>query len=623
MPKTEPNCLIRFGVFEVDPRTGELRSKGSRVKLQDQPLQILLALLEKPGEVVTREELRAKLWPTDTFVDFDHGLNAAVKRLRDALDDSAESPHFIETLPRRGYRFISTIVADTMNPEQHWSLPKKWVLPLAVAVLALIALAVLAMDIGGQRSRFFSRSFAQPQIHSLAVLPLTNMSGDPEQEYFADGMTEELITELSQIGSLRVISRTSVMRYKGEKKKPLAQIGRELNVDAEMEGSVLRAGNRVRIAAHMIYAPTDENVMAETYERDLGDVLKLQSEVAQAIAQQVRIQLTPEQQARLHSAPVVNPRAYEAYLKGRFYIDETQAAIRQAQSYFEEAVREDPSFALAYVGLADCYLVLGEFRWMPPQDANRHASEAVHKALQLDESLGEAHSTLGDLNWRYDWDWQAAEREFRHAIDLSPNNVEGHGALVWYLAWSGRRDAALAEVQKIRTLDPADPFTSLNESGVYYHQRDYKSLIEASQRWVITNPNAWSGHYYLAVGYEGSGQREQAVPEYQRSVDLSQRDSDATAGLAHVYATMGKRAEAEKILGDLLRQSKTTYVSPYMIAAIYSGLGQNDKAFEFLEKAYQEKSPDIPYFIKADLRIDTLRSDPRFEDLLRRIGLPQ
>ena len=373
----------------------------------------------------------------------------------------------------------------------------------------------------------------------------------------------------------------------------------------------------------MIYAPTDENVMAETYERDLGDVLKLQSEVAQAIAQQVRIQLTPEQQARLHSAPVVNPRAYEAYLKGRFYIDETQAAIRQVQSYFEEAVREDPSFALAYVGLADCYLVLGEFRWMPPQDANRHASEAVHKALQLDESLGEAHSTLGDLNWRYDWDWQAAEREFRHAIDLSPNNVEGHGALVWYLAWSGRRDAALAEVQKIRTLDPADPFTSLNESGVYYHQRDYKSLIEASQRWVITNPNAWSGHYYLAVGYEGSGQREQAVPEYQRSVDLSQRDSDATAGLAHVYATMGKRAEAEKILGDLLRQSKTTYVSPYMIAAIYSGLGQNDKAFEFLEKAYQEKSPDIPYFIKADLRIDTLRSDPRFEDLLRRIGLPQ
>jgi TolB-like protein/DNA-binding winged helix-turn-helix (wHTH) protein len=411
VPKTEPNCLIRFGVFEVDPRTGELRSKGSRVKLQDQPLQILLALLEKPGEVVTREELRAKLWPADTFVDFDHGLNAAVKRLRDALADTAETPRYIETLPRRGYRLIAATVSDAIQPEESRSPLRRWRFPLAAAAVLLIAAVLFGLDAGGVRGKLFSRSAVQPQIRSLAVLPLINLSGDPEQEYFADGMTEELITELSRIGSLRVISRTSVMRYKGEKKKPLAQIGRELNVDAVMEGSVLRAGNRVRIAAHMIYAPTDENVMAETYERDLGDVLKLQSVVAQAIAQQVRIQLTPEQQARLHSAPVVNPRAYEAYLKGRFHVDETQAEIKQAQSYFEEAVREDPSFALAYVGLAECYLGLGTYRWMPPQDAYRHGSEAVHKALQLDESLGEAHGTLGYLNWRYDWDWQAAERD--------------------------------------------------------------------------------------------------------------------------------------------------------------------------------------------------------------------
>jgi TolB-like protein/DNA-binding winged helix-turn-helix (wHTH) protein/Tfp pilus assembly protein PilF len=622
VPETQQGRVIRFGTFEVDPRAGELWKKGLRVKLQDQPFQILLALLEKPGDVVTREELRAKLWPTDTFVDFDHGLNAAVKRLRDALDDSAESPRFIETLPRPGYRFISTIVADTIHAEQHWSLPKKWVLPLAVGAPVVIALVVLAMDAGGLRSRFFSRSFAQPQIHSLAVLPLTNLSGDPDQEYFADGMTDALITDLAQLGSVKVTSRTSIMRYK-KTDKSLPEIAHELNVDAVIAGSVMRSDNRVRIVAQLIQARTDQHLWAETYERDLGDVLKLQSELAQAIAQQVRIQLTPEQQVRLHSAPVVNPRAYEAYLKGRFYFDETLAEIKQAQPYFEEAVREDPSFALGYVGLADCYLTLGMNRWMPPQDAYRHASEAVHKGLQLDESLGEAHSSLGVLNWQYDWDWQAAEREIRHAIDLNPNNVDGHVALVWYLAWSGRRDAALAEVQKIRTLDPAYPFTSGHESGVYYHQRDYKSLIEASQRSVITSPNWWSNHYYLAVGYEGSGQLEQAVPEYQRAVDLSQRDSDTTAGLAHVYATMGKRAEAEKILGDLLRQSKTSYVSPYMIAAIYSGLGQNDKAFEFLEKAYQEKSPDIAYFIKADLRIDTLRSDPRFQGLLRRMNFPQ
>jgi tetratricopeptide (TPR) repeat protein len=260
---------------------------------------------------------------------------------------------------------------------------------------------------------------------------------------------------------------------------------------------------------------------------------------------------------------------------------------------------------------------------MPPQDAYRHRSEAIHKALELNGTLGEAHNSLGYLDWQYSWDWQAAEREFRHAIDLNPNYIEGRISLVWYLAWSGRRDEALAEAQKIPSLDPAYPFTSVDESGVYYHQRDYKSLIEAGQRSVTTNPNFWQSHYYLAVGYQGSGQLEKAVPEYQRAVDLSQRNSDPTAGLAHVYAAIGKRSEAEKILGELQRQSKTSYVSPYMIAAIYSGLRQNDKAFEFLEKAYRERSPDVAYFIKADLRIDNLRSDPRFQDLLRRVGLAQ
>jgi TolB-like protein/DNA-binding winged helix-turn-helix (wHTH) protein len=362
VPETQQGRVIRFGIFQVDPRAGELWKKGLRVRLQDQPLQILLALLEKPGDVVTREELRAKLWPTDTFVDFDHGLNAAVKRLRDALDDSAESPRFIETLPRRGYRFISTIVADTIHAEQHWSMPKKWVLPLAVGVLVVIALAVLAMDIGGLRNRFFSRSFAQPQIHSLAVLPLTNLSGDPEQEYFADGMTEELIAELSRIGSLRVISRTSVMQYKGEKKKPLAQIGRELNADAVMEGSVLRSGNRVRIAAHMIYAPTDQSLLTETYESDLNDVLKLQREVAEAMAQKVKLKLTAGEKARLHDAPEVNPEAYEAYLQATYLDWELAQESSKARSYLEKAIQKDPGFAQAYVGLAMNYALLGEQR---------------------------------------------------------------------------------------------------------------------------------------------------------------------------------------------------------------------------------------------------------------------
>ena len=321
MQKTQPNHLIRFGIFEVDARAGELRSKGSRVKLQDQPLQVLLAVLEKPGEVVTREELRARLWPVDTFVDFDHGLNAAVKRLRDALGDTAENPRYIETLPRHGYRFIAAIVADAPPPGKSRTRLSRWSWPLGIATVLLLVGALFAVDVGGVRSKFLFRSPAQPQIRSLAVLPLVSLSDDPQQEYFADGMTDELIGELSRLSALRVVSRTSVMQYKGEKKKSLSQIARELNVDAVMEGTVLRSNNHVRIAAHMIYAPTDQSLITETYESDLADVLKLQREVAEAITQKVRLRLTPAEKARLRSAPEVNPEAYQAFLDATSYLN--------------------------------------------------------------------------------------------------------------------------------------------------------------------------------------------------------------------------------------------------------------------------------------------------------------
>jgi TolB-like protein/DNA-binding winged helix-turn-helix (wHTH) protein len=326
---------VRFGLFEVDLRTSELRKSGVKIKLQEQPFRVLVTLLERAGDVVTREELRRELWPTDTFVDFDHGLNAAVKRLRDALDDSAENPRFIETLPRHGYRFI-TVTAIPAEPTK--SPLRRWGLPLAAVAILLVAVFLFAVDAGGLRSRVSSGTAAQPQIRSLAVLPLTNISADLEQEYFADGMTEELIGELSRIGSLEVISRTSVMQYKGEKNKPLPQIARELNVDAVVEGSVLRSGNRVRIAAHMIYAPTDQNLLTETYERNLGDVLRLQREVAEAITQQVRAKLTPEQQARFQQARGINPEAYQSYLKAISLDQSRQQEIKKSQIYLEKAV---------------------------------------------------------------------------------------------------------------------------------------------------------------------------------------------------------------------------------------------------------------------------------------------
>jgi tetratricopeptide (TPR) repeat protein len=413
------------------------------------------------------------------------------------------------------------------------------------------------------------------------------------------------------------------MQYKGAH-KALPQIAKELNVDGIVEGSVMRSANRVRITAQLIQAHTDRHLWAETYDRDLGDVLKLQSEVAQAIAQQVRVQLTPQQQARLGSGRAVNPAAYEAYLKGRFYETTNFSTLRgtkNAQSYFEEAIQKDSGFALAYVGLADCYENLGSFRWVPPPDAYRPAKEALNKALRLDETLGEAHTELGWLSWRYDWDWPTAEREFNYALQLNPNYPEGHADLALYLGWAGRRAEALAKVAKVRELNPGWTFNV--ESQIYYLQRDYRAMVEAGRQSVASNPGSWLRHYFLAVGYEGSGQRQEAIPEYQKAVELSQGDTDPTAGLAHAYAVSDQRASAEKILRELLQKSKTSYVSPYMIGTIYAGLGDKNKAFEFLERAYQVRSPDIPYFLKADLRIDNLRSDPRFQDLLRRVGLPQ
>jgi tetratricopeptide (TPR) repeat protein len=415
------------------------------------------------------------------------------------------------------------------------------------------------------------------------------------------------------------------MHYKGTN-KTLPEIAKELNVDGIVEGSVMRSGNRVRITAQLIQAHTDQHLWAETFDRDLSDVLMLQSEVAQAIAQQVRAQLTPQQRARLASARAVNPVAYDAYLRGDSYLrltKQTAENLTTAQNYFENAIQKDSGFALAYVALAHCYMQLGSFRWVPPQNSYWHAKEAIRKAIELDDSLAEAHTALGWLSWRYDWDWRTAEREFSYALELNPNSSRGHGQLALFLAWSARHAEALAHITEIRKLNP-DPMIALAwELSVYHHVRDYITMVELSQQYVASNPNVWNGHYYLGVGYQGLGRQLDAIPEYQKGVELSQGDTDPTAGLAHAYAGAGQRANAEKILRELLQKSKTSYVSPYMIATIYAGLNDKNKAFEFLEKAYQERSPDIPYFLKADLRVDNLRSDPRFQDLLRRVGLPQ
>jgi TolB-like protein/DNA-binding winged helix-turn-helix (wHTH) protein/Flp pilus assembly protein TadD len=629
MPTQAP--IYRFGPYELRPLTQEFYKEGTKLRLRPQPFQVLRLLVERAGDLVPREELCELLWSAETFVDFEHGLNTSIKELRGVLGDSAEIPRYIETLPRSGYRFIAH-VEGVEPPRISAGNGNKARVAVAVAPptkrrAALVVILCSCIAIGLAAWLAWQHSYAKsavPSIRSIAVLPMQNLSGDAAQEYFADGMTEELITDLAKVSALRVISRTSVMRYKGTK-KGLPEIARELNVDGIVEGSVMRSGNRVRITAQLLHAPTDKHLWAEEYERDLGDVLRLQSEVAQAIARQVRAQLTPQQQAVFRSARLVSPEAYEAYLRGRYYLSNqftTEQPLNIAKSYFEESIRKDPGFALAYSGLADSYVYLAFIRQLSPETAYKPAKEALRKALELDDSIGEAHDTLGLLSWRSEWNWNAAEQEFDRAIALAPSYSCAHEDRAVYLSFLGRRAEALAEITRSRELDPG-PSSTMAESAAYYQLRDYQSLVEASRRGVVSSPTEWTEHYNLGIGYEGTGKLLEAISEYQKAIEISNGDHDAAASLAHAFAAIGRRAEAEKILHDFERKSKSAYVSPYMIATIYAGLGDKDKAFEFLERAYQERSLDISWHIKADLRIDNLRSDPRFQDLVRRVGYPQ
>ena len=466
---------LRFGIFELDLRAGELRKQGLRVRLQEQPFQVLAMLLEHPGEVVTREELQKKLWSADTFVDFDHGLNKAINKIREALSDSAESPRFVETVARRGYRFLAEVkVSDTAavrGPElateprttaeapdrpgtaAELAKPKPLLQSRAWKILAFAVLLLVASLVTWKL-----RSWSRPSsvIRSLAVLPFESLSNDASQDYFADGMTDELISDLGQISALRVISRTSVMGYK-RARKPLPQIARELNVDAVVEGTVLRSGDQVRITAQLIEASADKHLWSQSYEGELRDALALQNKVARAIADQIRISLNPQEQAALKTAKVVNPEAYVSYLKGRYFWNKrTGDSLKVALAYFNQAIEEDPKYAQAYSGLADTYALLGDWQYavMTPKEALPKAKAAAIKALELDSALGEAHNSLAFCLDGFDWDFDSAGKEFLRAIELNPGYATAHHWYAWHLALLHRYDEAIAEMKKAENLDP-------------------------------------------------------------------------------------------------------------------------------------------------------------------------
>jgi TolB-like protein/DNA-binding winged helix-turn-helix (wHTH) protein/Flp pilus assembly protein TadD len=627
---TQPGIAhrIRFDAFELDVRAGELRKHGVRLRLRGQPLQVLEILLERPRDVVTREELHTRIWPADTFVNFDHSLHNAISRIREVLGDSPETPRYIETLPRRGYRYIGPVEhletlqlapeTRSSQPVEPVPSPKRKHRSLVLVLCAVFALGLVAWAV----QQYRQAKAASLPVHSIAVLPIANLSGDPSEEFFADGMTDQLITDLAKVGSLRVVSRTSVMPYKGGKKS-LPEIARELKVDAIVEGSITRSGQRVRVTAQLVQARTDQHLWAETYDRDLGDILKLQDEVARSIAQQVRAQLSPTQQNQLRSAQPVNAAAYDAYLRGRLYLVNeftNPDSLKKAQHYFEESLQKDPNFALAYAGLADTYLYEAFAGALPRDQAYRFAKQSLAKALELDDSIGEAHDTLGMLSWNFDWDWDTADREFNRALALAPSYSCALEDRANFLAVTGRRAEALAELAKVDQLDSASS-GARTESQAYFDLRDYPRLIDASKRALLLDPKDWSQHYKLGAGYEGTGKLQEAISEYQKAIEMAGGSPGPAVALAHAYAAVGRRAEATQMLRDLEGKAKVTSVSPYTMATIYAGLGENDRAFEFLEKAYAEKSFAIPSSLHSDFLLDSLRPDPRFKNLLQRIGL--
>ena len=625
--------VLRFGVFEVDLRTAELRKQGLKVKLHGQPFQILAMLLERPRELVTREEIREKLWPGDTFIDFEQSVNTSIKRLREALGDAAEHPRYIETLPRHGYRFIAAVepvapaplsatvaaVSDRRSAMRTSPLQRWLVVASAAVIVALMALLV-ALNVGGLRERVLRAVGAarEPplQIQSIAVLPLENLSRDPEQEYFADGMTEELITNLGKISALRVISRTSVMQYKGTK-KPLPQIARELNVDAIVEGTVQRSENRIRITANLLHAPTDRHLWAETYEGDLGDVLALQSGVAQAVAREIKVAISPAESRGLARVRPVNPTAYELYLKGRYHCYKwTPEDFRKAIEYFQKAIDADPGWAKPYAGLATSYGWLWTEGAVPPQEALPRFNAALQTALAIDATDPEVRYALAASAFYYRWDWEEADREFQEALALDPNLVEARFEYAWFLSAMGRFPAAVAEAQRAVERDPLSVSANVALGDVLFVAHQDDRAIAQLRRTSELEPNDSRAHRFLAGIYEQKQMYGEAIAELQKVVKLGGAPPEKPTGLQHAYQQSGPEGYWMWQLSEAKRRN-----APYEIALVYARLGNAGQAVAWLEKAYQQHYCYMVQ-LKTLRRWDSVRSDPRFQALLHRMNFP-
>jgi TolB-like protein/DNA-binding winged helix-turn-helix (wHTH) protein/Tfp pilus assembly protein PilF len=632
-----PSQRVKFGCFEADLRSAELTKQGKRITLQEQPFRLLAMLLERPGELVTREEVRQKLWP-NTIVDFDHGLNKAISKIRDALGDSAEKPRFVETVARRGYRFLADVTAaidqesrsaaprrpslvdqgggsnagDAQTVGVHASVGRRvllWVLSAGAVGLLLLSAWVLT-----------HRQHVVANIRSIAVLPLANLSGDTAQEYFADGMTDELIAQLGQISALRVISRTSAMTYKNTRKS-LADVARELDVQAVVEGSVLRVGDRVRITAQLIRVPADEHLWAHSYEGSFPDTLMLQGEVSQAIARQILATLSPRDEAALSKARTVNSEAYEAYLKGRYFWNKRNAGgLKKAIEYFQHAIGADPGYAEAYSGLADAYALAGgwEYGVLAPQEAAPRARDAAGRAVLLNPALSEAHTSLAFALDISTWDWSGAEREFRRALELNPGYATAHHWYGYHLMMVGRDDEGIAELKRAESLDPLSLIISAGVADVLFIAHRFDEAMRQLQKTLDMDPNFAMAHYQRGQVLVQQHKLDAAISEFQRAIELAGHSPAFDANLANAHAASGRTTDARRTAADLEHLPEQSGSLDANIAMIYVGLGDTEQAMHWLERAYQARFEPI---MLVRPQFDPLRADPRFQALMGRVGL--
>lgn len=609
---------MRFGVYEVDLRSRELRKAGVRVRVQQQPLKLLEILLERPGEVVTREELRSRIWPDDSFGDFDQAVNVAVAKLRGSLGDAADNPRYIETLPRRGYRFIAPVEKvspDTSRDEaeirriappiarpqaRRW-----WVLASAIVAVSFVLMGTIYV----QRRGGSAVTERQGRI-MVAVLPFEDLSNDPDQEYFSDGLTEEMITELGRLNpeQLGVIARLSAMQYK-HANKSIAQIAKELRVDYLLEGSVRRSDNRVRVAVQLIRARDQAHVWADSYEREVRDVLELQRELCEDVAREVRIKLA---RSRGPAPQPVNAEAHEDYLKGRFFFDKRNSNDN-ALRYFQQAIEKDPNYPLPYTGLADLYQL---------SDNPQLAREAVQKGLVLDDQLAEAHNSLAALLYRFDGDWAGAEREFKRAVELDPNYAPAHHWYSMYLALLGRKEEALAEARNACELDPLSPVVGANLAKILQEAGQDDKAIEQAKKTLDLDPGSAVTHAVLGVIYQDKRMYPEAITEYKTALQLGGPPGEMRGLLGYAYAASGNRAEAQKMIGELRLLWPGHAHAALDLAAVFSGLGDKDKALYWLQKAEEMHVSDL-IGIGQDPDFAELRHDPGFQALVKRAGAPE